>query len=225
MRQERRGAATGVADWSPPGPLVNQGPSGKRFVDACMKTDLSVPQMNKAQRERRKRPATTVPCQHPHNRIYECPNARTETAVKDAAQFLKVLADEARLKMLWLLFNYRELCVCDIMDALGITQSKASRHLATLRHAGLVVDRKEAAWAYYSLCPARTAFERGLLEALRAELASLPDAKQLLQHLHRHRDHGGSGASCATDCARPSPSPAKVAKRAPGPGTGRGPSR
>jgi ArsR family transcriptional regulator, arsenate/arsenite/antimonite-responsive transcriptional repressor len=44
--------------------------------------------------------------------------------MKDAAQFFKVLADEARLKMLWLLFNHRELCVCDIMAALEITQSK-----------------------------------------------------------------------------------------------------
>jgi DNA-binding transcriptional ArsR family regulator len=46
--------------------------------------------------------------------------------------------------MLWLLFNHEELCVCDIMEALGITQSKASRHLSTLRHAGLVTDRRTA---------------------------------------------------------------------------------
>ena len=63
--------------------------------------------------------------------------------MKDAAQFFKVLADEARLKIIWLLFHHEELCVCDIMAALGITQSKASRHLATLKHAGLVTDRKE----------------------------------------------------------------------------------
>ena len=55
--------------------------------------------------------------------------------MRDAAQFFKVLADEARLKMLWLLLNHRELCVCDFMAALEITQSKASRHLGTMRHA------------------------------------------------------------------------------------------
>ncbi len=51
----------------------------------------------------------------------------------DSNCFVKVLADEARLIMLWLLFNHRELCVCDIMAALEITQSKASRHLAALK--------------------------------------------------------------------------------------------
>jgi hypothetical protein len=57
-----------------------------------------------------------------------------EIQLKETARFFKVLADEARLKMLWLLFNHRELCVCDIMAALEITQSKASRHLAALRN-------------------------------------------------------------------------------------------
>ena len=57
--------------------------------------------------------------------------------MKEPAQFFKVLADESRLKMLWLLFNRQELCVCDVMAVLEITQSKASRHLAALRNAGL----------------------------------------------------------------------------------------
>ena len=57
--------------------------------------------------------------------------------MRETARFFKVLADEARLKMLWLLFHNRELCVCDIMAVLEITQSKASRHLAALRNAGL----------------------------------------------------------------------------------------
>jgi hypothetical protein len=39
--------------------------------------------------------------------------------MKDAAQFFKVLADEARLKTIWLLFHHDELCVCDIMAACG----------------------------------------------------------------------------------------------------------
>ena len=71
--------------------------------------------------------------------------------MKDAAQFFKVLADEARLKIIWLLFHHEELCVCDVMAALGITQSKASRHLATLKHAGLATDRKDGLWSHYAL--------------------------------------------------------------------------
>jgi len=106
--------------------------------------------------------------------------------MKDLAQFLKVLADEARLEILWLLFNHEELCVCDLMEALEMTQSKTSRHLATLRHAGLVVDRKEAAWSYYSLRQSESEVERNLLEALRAELGRHRGAARVLQ---RHRAH------------------------------------
>jgi ArsR family transcriptional regulator, arsenate/arsenite/antimonite-responsive transcriptional repressor len=120
-----------------------------------------------------------------------------EVVVKDVAQFLKVLADEARLKMLWLLFNHRELCVCDLMEALGITQSKASRHLATLRHAGLVVDRKEAAWSYYSICPADNDLERALLNTLRAKLALHPDAARVLRSLHTWLERKERDAACA----------------------------
>ena len=117
--------------------------------------------------------------------------------MRDVAQFLKVLADEARLRMLWLLFNHRELCVCDIVEALNITQSKASRHLATLRHAGLVVDRKEAAWSYYSICPAENQLERAVLDALRAKLADHPGAGRVLQDLHAWMERKDRDAACA----------------------------
>ena len=73
--------------------------------------------------------------------------------MKETASFFKVLADEARLKMLWLLFHHRELCVCDFIEVLAITQSKASRHLRILYRAGLVTDRREGLWVYYALRP------------------------------------------------------------------------
>jgi len=128
-----------------------------------------------------------------------------EVTMRDVAQFLKVLADEARLQMLWLLFNHRELCVCDLMEALGITQSKASRHLATLRHAGLVADRKAGAWSYYSLRPPEDALHRALLDTLLAGLAEHPGAARALRDLQawlerkRHSDTcSASGASGST---------------------------
>jgi len=104
--------------------------------------------------------------------------------VKETAQFFKVLADEARLKMLWLLFNRRELCVCDIMAVLEITQSKASRHLAALRHAGIAVDRKEGLWSYYSIRQIEDELAEKHLKLLRKTLASRPDAEQLLEKLN-----------------------------------------
>ena len=63
---------------------------------------------------------------------------------------LKALSDETRLRILNLLY-VKELCVCDIMEALQISQTKASRHLIYLKNAGLVKDRKHAQWVYYSL--------------------------------------------------------------------------
>ena len=128
-------------------------------------------------------------------------NISTEPVVKDVAQFFKVLADDARLQMLWLLFNHEELCVCDIMAALGITQSKASRHLATLRHAGLVVDRKEAAWSYYSIRPVEGALERTLLDALRAKLADHPDAARILGSLHARMAGSDRSVACSAGAA------------------------
>ena len=121
--------------------------------------------------------------------------------MRDAAQFFKVLADEARLEMLWLLFNHRELCVCDIMEALGITQSKASRHLITLRHAGLVTDRKDGLWSYYALRPVEDELASRHLAVLRATLARRKDAAPLLGRLHAWLQAKNRGAECARGSA------------------------
>jgi ArsR family transcriptional regulator len=123
--------------------------------------------------------------------------------VRDVAQFLKVLADEARLQILWLLSHHGELCVCDLMEALGITQSKASRHLATLRHAGLVVDRRAGAWSYYSLCPAKSDLERAVLESLRRELERHPSAAAVTTDLTRWLARKERGAACSAPTASP----------------------
>lgn len=124
--------------------------------------------------------------------------------MRDVAQLFKVLADEARLKMLWLLFNNEELCVCDIMETLGITQSKASRHLATLRHAGLVTDRKVGAWSYYSLCPVEDNLARSQLDALRASMATHAGAKAVLGALKTWlRDKKRAACGAATRVAAP----------------------
>jgi ArsR family transcriptional regulator len=115
--------------------------------------------------------------------------------MKDAAEFFKALADESRLNMLWLLMNHRELCVCDVMAALGITQSKASRHLGTLRHAGLVIGRKDGLWSHYSLVSVADPLIRAHLKALKKELAARPEAKKLLAKLGVWFEQ--KGRSCA----------------------------
>ncbi|BAT55481.1 transcriptional regulator [Nostoc sp. NIES-3756] len=66
-----------------------------------------------------------------------------------AASF-HALSDPIRIKVLELL-RQRELCVCDLCEALGVSQSKLSFHLKTLKEAGLVNSRHEGRWIYYSL--------------------------------------------------------------------------
>jgi len=134
--------------------------------------------------------------------------------VKNASQFFKALADETRLKMLWLLLNHKELCVCDITEALDITQSKASRHLATLRHAGLVVDRREAAWSYYSICPVESELEKAQLRVLRTKLSEYPDATQVLNDLQAWLDRKDRDATCAWSRVYPTAAKNKPKSRA-----------
>ncbi len=117
--------------------------------------------------------------------------------MKHAARFFKALSDESRLKMLWLLLNHRELCVCDVMAVLEITQSKASRHLAALRHIGIATDRREGLWAYYSLRPVEDELARDHLKLLRKTLANRPDAKVLLEKLDSWLRAKSRGGACA----------------------------
>lgn len=63
----------------------------------------------------------------------------------------KALGDPHRLKILYLLLRCGEMCVCECMPALGLTQSNLSFHLKTLKHAGFIKSRKSGKWMYYSL--------------------------------------------------------------------------
>jgi len=70
--------------------------------------------------------------------------------VKRQSKFFSALADETRLRILRLLM-IREMCVCEIMVALDLTQPTASHHLNLLENAGLVKDRKEGKWVFYKI--------------------------------------------------------------------------
>ena len=65
----------------------------------------------------------------------------------------KALADDTRLKCVLLIHRERELCVCELTDALQLSQPKISRHLALLREARLLLDRCQGQWVYYRLNP------------------------------------------------------------------------
>jgi ArsR family transcriptional regulator, arsenate/arsenite/antimonite-responsive transcriptional repressor len=72
-------------------------------------------------------------------------------AMRTLSSVFKALSDETRLQMLGLLLREGELCVCDFVEVLEITQSKASRHLRHLVKVGLLDDRREAVWVYFRL--------------------------------------------------------------------------
>lgn len=71
------------------------------------------------------------------------------------SRFFSALADETRLRILKLLM-IREMCVCEIMVALDLTQPTASHHLNLLENAGIVKCRKEGKWVFYSIADPTT---------------------------------------------------------------------
>jgi len=101
------------------------------------------------------------------------------------ARFFKSLSDETRLKILWLLSGTEELCVCDVISVLGITQSKASRHLRHLYHLGWVTDRRDGLWMIYRLAVTPNSPKEKLLNLLEEILAPQPEAQALRGHLAR----------------------------------------
>jgi ArsR family transcriptional regulator len=99
-------------------------------------------------------------------------------AVKTQANRVDVMfrafSDRTRLRILHMLRG-GELCVCDIVDVLGVPQPKASRHLAYLRKAGLVEARKDGLWSYYKLTPSKNKFHGKLLECLACCFHDVPE--------------------------------------------------
>lgn len=78
------------------------------------------------------------------------PAATTRNKTAEAARLFHALSDVTRLDIVRLLRN-GEKCVCDLTDALDAAQSRLSFHLKTLKDAGIVDDRREGRWIYYTL--------------------------------------------------------------------------
>ncbi|MFO0900886.1 MAG: metalloregulator ArsR/SmtB family transcription factor [Pirellulales bacterium] len=101
-----------------------------------------------------------------------------------ADALFRACADRTRLRLLNLLIP-GERCVCDLVDAVQLSQPKVSRHLAYLRRAGLVESRKEGLWSYYCLARPGTRFHAKLLECLQCcfteTLEWARDARRLAQ--------------------------------------------
>ena len=90
-------------------------------------------------------------------------SATSTRSLSRLARVFHALSDETRLCIVAML-QPGERCVCELTEALGAAQSRLSFHLKTLKDAGLVQDRREGRWVYYSLVPG--GFD-GLEEAVR----------------------------------------------------------
>ncbi len=117
--------------------------------------------------------------------------------MKELARAFKALADETRLQMMALILSEGELCVCDCMQVLDISQSKASRHLRYLANAGLVDDRREAVWVYYRVASQLDADRSVLVETVR-ELLPPERIAELRQRLGEWQKQKAQG--CAPGC-------------------------
>jgi ArsR family transcriptional regulator len=96
----------------------------------------------------------------------------------DPQHVFAALANPTRLRCLLLLEEQGELCVCELTQALDTPQPNISRHLAQLREANLVLDRREGLWIHYRIHPDVPAWVAGVIdEAARGLRKAAPFAR------------------------------------------------
>jgi ArsR family transcriptional regulator, arsenate/arsenite/antimonite-responsive transcriptional repressor len=105
---------------------------------------------------------------------------------------IKALADENRVRILWAVQG-RELCVCQIVELLGLAQSTVSKHVSILHQARLVEGRKEGRWMFYRAADADSPVEAREIAAVVSKLLAdnpeaAEDAKRLKQIMKIDRD-------------------------------------
>ena len=88
-------------------------------------------------------------------------------------EILKSLADETRLRILSQVIK-GEICVCEVEQCLGLTQSNASRHLTALKKAGILDSFKVAQWTYYKISDEFIKNNKELYQYLEIKISSLP---------------------------------------------------
>jgi ArsR family transcriptional regulator len=111
----------------------------------------------------------------------------------------RALADPTRLRLLNLIAD-KEICVCYFVEILGMSQPKISRHLAYLRHAGIVATRRQGRWMHYRLLAPGDTVARAILKNTLAHLRSLRDMQADLAKLEM--------SCCNPDSSnRPHPAP------------------
>lgn len=106
--------------------------------------------------------------------IFVLANMKSAQRISRVDRVFRAFSDRTRLRILHLLGG-GELCVCDLVEVLGVPQPKASRHLAYLRKAGLVVARRDGLWMHYRLAEPASEFHRKLIECLHCCFRDVPE--------------------------------------------------
>lgn len=94
-------------------------------------------------------------------------------------RILSALAEPTRLGAVVLLWDGSEHCVCELMKKLDTSQSRMSRHMQTLKQAGLVVDRRDAQWVRYRLNPDMPQEIRAVVDAVLAAGTAAEDERKV----------------------------------------------
>lgn len=81
-------------------------------------------------------------------------------------ELARCLGDETRMSLMCLIAAREEVCVCELVDALGAPQSTISRHLAQLRRSGLATARRDGTWMHYRLNPELPGWARDVIDLL-----------------------------------------------------------
>jgi ArsR family transcriptional regulator, arsenate/arsenite/antimonite-responsive transcriptional repressor len=100
-----------------------------------------------------------------------------DTQLATMEKVFQALGDTTRLRILGLLLT-GEVCVCHIHESLGVSQPKASRHLAYLRRSGLVETRKQGLWVYYRLAESGDSLIRTIRDVVSHALGHLPPIRR-----------------------------------------------
>ncbi len=103
--------------------------------------------------------------------------------LKNIEKIIKALADKNRLRIVYLLNEKQDLCVCEITDIIGLSQPTISSHLRLLENAGLIESYKDGLWVNYNINSQAGLFSRKLVEIickdLKKDKQAISDLKEL----------------------------------------------
>jgi len=113
--------------------------------------------------------------------------------MRDIVKIFKALSDETRLRILNILLE-RECCVCEVMQALNISQTRASRNLGVLHDAGFLKLRKEGLWSLYSVDA--EGMQEYLSETVQAVTKAVKNKRMAEHNRERLRNAERIGTGC-----------------------------